>query len=334
MLRHGTIILGLALTVAAVFPSQSATAQQRGKVHRIGFLTAGSEKAYKPRLAALRLGLRDLGYRQGRDYVIEPRFATGHRQELPRLAAELAALQPSLIVTNGSSATKAANRAIRSKVKRIPIVFALAPDPVGAGLVASLARPGGNVTGLSNANNILVAKRLTIINEALPNAKRIAVLWSRRARGGPPQLENLKQAAQQLGMTLLPVAFDHPDDFDKAFKTIEAAQVDALNVFGWSLASAFRKKITARALASNLPTMFTGRRYVLAGGLMSYGVSPLDLYRRAAVYVDKILKGANPADLPVERPNRFRLTVNLKTAKQLGATIPSSVLLRADEVIE
>lgn len=334
MLRYGTIILGLALTVAVALPYRSATAQQQGKVYRIGFLTAGSEKAYKPRLAALRLGLRDLGYRLGRDYVMEPRFAAGHRKELPRLAAELAGLHPSLIVTNGSSATKAVNGAIKIEAKRIPIVFALAPDPVGAGLVASLARPGGNVTGLSNANNILVAKRLTIINEALPNAKRIAVLWSGRARGGPPQLENLKEAAQQLGMTLIPVAFDHPDDFDKAFDTIEAAKADALNVFGWSLASAFRKKITARALASNLPTMFTGRRYVLAGGLMSYGVSPLDLYRRAAVYVDKILKGANPADLPVERPNRFRLTVNLKTAQKLGATIPSSILLRADEVIE
>lgn len=320
--------------ILALLTAPSSFAQQQGKVYRIGFLTAGSSKAYRPRLVALRQGLQDLGYRHGRDYVIEPRFAAGQRNKLPQLAAELAGLGPDLIVTNGTSATKAANRAVKSEAKRIPIVFALAPDPVGRGLVASLARPGGNVTGLSNANSILVGKRLTIISEALPKAKRIAVLWSRRARGGPPQLENLKRAAQQLGMTLIPVAFDHPDDFDEAFKKIEAVRADALNVFGWSLSSTFRRKITARALAGKLPTMFTGRRYVTAGGLMSYGVSPLDLYRRAAVYIHKILKGANPADLPVERPNRFRLTVNLKTAKQLGTTIPSSVLLRADEVIE
>ena len=324
-----------AMAFAVVVFAQPVSAQQQaGKVYRIGYLTAGSAKAFRQRMAAFRQGLKALGYVEGQNIFIEARYAAGKRKRLPAMAAELVGLEVDLIVTHGGTSTRLAAKAAKAAAKPIPVVFALLADPVGNRAVASLARPGGNVTGLSNATELLVPKRLALLKEAVPSVRRVAVLWSPRTKNGPRQLKALQAVAPQLGLTLLPVAFAKGADFDRAFAEIATLRADALNVLGWSLINSFRKRIGKRALEYRLPTMYSNPRSVTAGGLLSYGASVPDMYRRAAAYVDKILKGAKPAALPVAQPTKFELVVNLKTARALGITLPRSILLRADKVIE
>jgi putative ABC transport system substrate-binding protein len=327
-------LVKLALATVLLFAPFAAYAQQAGKVHKIGYLAAGKAKSYKARLKAFRQGLKVLGYIEGKNILIEERYAARQRNRLPALAAQLVGLQIDVFVTNGGSSTLAADRATKGAGRRIPVIFALAADPVGTGLVKSLAQPRGNITGLSNSHGVLVSKRLELLKEAVPAAKLVAVLWSPRAKNGPRQLKALQAAAPRLGVKLLPVRFEKSADLDRAFATIRTARADALNVFSWSLAGASRRRIAKAAIKNKLPTILTSERYVTAGGMMAYGVNPPDLYRRAAVYVHKVLKGAKPADLPVQLPTKFKLVVNLKTAKALGITFPSSILLRADKVFE
>ncbi len=309
-----------------------ATAQQTGKVWRIGFLTSGSGEPFKDWLSAFRQGLRELGYVEGKNIVIEERYGKGRSERMPELAAELVRLKADVIVTHGGRWALLADRAAKKAGRTIPMVFAVDADPVRRGIVASLARPGGNITGLSDAHSDLVPKRLELLKEVVPSASRVAVLWNPRFGAG--QLKTLQAVAPRLGVTLLPITFAKPEDVEPAFAALRRARPDALNVFGYAFIARNRKRITDFALGNRLPTIFTIERNVLAGGLMSYGTTLTDLYRRAATFVDKILKGAKPAEMPVEQPTRFYLTVNLKTAKALGITIPRSILLRADRVIE
>ncbi len=327
------------ITILAILCSilafiQPAYAQRAGKVHRIGFLTAASPgKNFERRLAALRQGLAELGYVAGKNIVIEERYAKGERKRLPTLATELSRLKVDVIVTHGGSIARIADQAARKAGMKIPIVFALTSDPIGYGVVANLARPGGNITGLSNSSSILVAKRLELLKEVVPSASRIAVFFNPAVGHTARQLKTLKAVAPGLGVTLMPIEFAKPN-IERAFDAIRRGRPDALNVLGWGLTSPYRKRIAKFALKNRLPMMQTSAAAVRAGGLMSYGVSRLDLYRRAATYVAKILKGAKPAEMPVEQPTRFTLTLNLKTAKALGITFPRSILLRADKVIE
>ncbi len=328
------MIAFLAATLAILASTIPAEAQQAGKVYRIGFLTNGSAEFFKPRLAALREGLRDLGYVEGRNIVIEARYAEGRRERLPEMAAELVGLDVDIIVTHGGRVAQRADRAARVVGRTIPLVFAVDADPIGNGTVASLARPGGNITGLSDSHSELVAKRLELLKEVVPSATRVAVFWHPDAGHTRSQLKALQDVAPDLGVTLLPLKVRPPDDARRAFAAIRRERPDALNVLGYSGLGTYKRQIVAFTLENRLATIFTSERWPLAGGLMSYGVNFLDMYRRAATYVDKILKGANPADIPVEQPTRFYLTVNLKTAKAIGVMFPQSILLRADRVIE
>ena len=326
------IALTLVLALLAALPN--AHAQQAGTVFKIGFLTAVSPgKSFKRRLAALRQGLRKLGYVEGKNIVIEERYAKGNRKRLPALATELVRLKADVIVTHGGSIARIADEAARKAGMTIPIVFASTSDPIGYGVVANLARPGGNITGLSSSSGDLVAKRLQLLKQVVPSASRVAVFWNPAVGHTARQLKTLKAVAPSLSVTLLPIVFAKPN-VGRAFDAIRRERPDALNVLGWGLTSPYRKRIAKFALKNQLPMMRTGARSVVAGGLMSYGVDRVDLYRRAATYVDKILKGAKPAEMPVEQPTRFYLTVNLKTARALGITFPRSILLRADRVIE
>lgn len=317
-----------ALLASALVPP--AAAQQTEKVWRIGFLAASSADVYRVRLAAFRQGLKDLGYVEGKNVVIEERYGEGWRERIPALAAELVRLNMDVIVTHGGRWAVVADRAVKKAGMTIPLVFAVDADPVGRGIVASLARPGGNITGLSDSHGDLVPKRLELLKEAIPSASRVAVFWG----VDYSQVESLQAVAPAMGVTILPVKLLEPRDLNRAFTVLRKERPDAMNVLGYASTGRFRKQIAAFALKNRLPTIGTSERMAVAGLLMSYGVNFLDMYRRTATYVDRILKGAKPADLPVEQPTRFYLTVNLKTAKALGITIPRSILLRATEVIE
>ena len=315
---------------AILFSGHMAAAQQAGKVYRIGFLTASSVKPFKHWLAAFRQGLQELGYVEGKNIVIEERYAAGKAGRLPALAAELVGLKLDVIVIHGTSATRAAKQVAGT----IPIVFSVVADPVGSGFVASLSKPGGNITGVSDYHSALVLKRLQLLKEVVPSLSRVAVFWHPDALNTVPQLKTLKAIAPALGVTLLPVKFKQLDDFNRASAAFRKARPDALNVFGYALMSAYLRQIAEFAIKNRLPTIGTTGSMAAAGFLMSYGVKMPDLYRRAASFVDRILKGAKPADLPVELPTRFYLTINPKTAKALGITFPPSILLRATHVIE
>ena len=314
-------------------PTIPATAQQAGKMYRIGFLTTGApNKTFKRRMLAFRQGLKELGYVEGKNYVLEERYGEGQRNRMPKLAAELVGLKVDVIVTHGGRWGKLADGVAKRQGRTIPMVFAVDADPVGRGIVTSLARPGGNITGLSDAHSDLVQKRLELLKQIVPSATRVAVLWDPRL--GARQMKTLQGAASRLGVTLLPVTFGKPADVDRAFDTLRRERPGALNVFGYALIAAYGGQVAKFALQNRLPVIFTVEPHVLAGGLLSYGTQLSDLYRRAATLVDKILRGAKPAEMPVEQPTRFYLTVNLKTAKALGIKFPPSVLLRADKVIE
>ena len=310
----------------------AAEAQQAAKVARIGYLATDLAANLHLREAFLQ-GLRDLGYVEGRSLVIEYRNAEGKSERLPALAAELVALKVDVIVAGGTPVALAAKQATTT----LPIVFAGVGDPVASGLVTSLALPGGNVTGSSILNPELVGKCLELLTQAVPGISRVAVLWQPGGLGertGKDMLKRAEVAARALGVRLQFVEARGPEDFDKAFSDMTRARAGALTVLGSVMFFGERRRLVDLAAKNRLPAVYPLREYVDAGGLMSYGPNTADLFRRAATYVDKILKGAKPGDLPVEQPTKFELVINMKTAKALGLTIPQSLLGRADEIIQ
>jgi ABC-type uncharacterized transport system substrate-binding protein len=310
----------------------AAAGQQAAEIARIGWLGANPAPGRHMREAFLQ-GLRDLGYVEGRNVVVEYRFAEGKLERYPALAAELVALKVDVIVAPITLAALAAKQA----TKTIPIVFAAVGDPITDGLVASLARPGGNVTGLSVLSPELVGKRLEQIKQAVPGISRVAVLWQPGAAPTRTEQEMLKEGevtAQALGVRPQFVEARRPADLDRAFSDMTKARAGALTVLPGNMFFSERRRLVGLAAKNRLPAVYPSREYVDAGGYMSYAPNGADLFRRAAIYVDKILKGAKPGDLPVEQPTTFELVINLKTAKALGLTIPPSVLGRADQVIE
>jgi ABC-type uncharacterized transport system substrate-binding protein len=326
------VVFSITLLLSGFFNPVAAEAQQAANVARIGVLVLN--RATNPRgHEAFRQGLRDLGYVEGRNVVIEYRDAEGKPERLPALAAELVALKVGVIVAPGTLAALAAKQATRT----IPIVFPVVGDPVTDGLVTSLARPRGNVTGLSNRTPELVGKCLELLTQAVPGVSRVAVLW---LPGGAPErteqdmLREAEVAARALGARLQVVEARGPADFDRAFSDMTRARAGALTVLPYVMFFNERRRLVDLAAKNRLPAVYGSREFVDAGGLMSYGADIADLFRRAATYVDKILKGAKPGDLPVEQATKFELVINLKAAKALGLTIPPSVLARADQVIE
>jgi putative ABC transport system substrate-binding protein len=306
----------------------AAVAQQAKKVPRIGYLGTGSRSSAD--VEAFQHGLRDLGYIEGQNITIEYRSSEGMAERLPNLAAELVQLKVDVIVVSGSPSSQAAKNA----TKTIPIVMTNVADPVQLGLVASLAHPRGNITGLSNVGSDLGGKQLELLKEGFPKVSRVAALWDSANTGNALWLGEMKVAAKALRITLQPVDVHRPDDFERAFSAIEKEHASALSALRNNVNNNYRARIVDFAAKSRLPAMYPDREFVELGGLMSYGPNFPDLFRRAATYVDKILKGAKPADLPVEQPTKFELVVNLKTAKQIGVTMPLSVLYRADKVIK
>jgi putative ABC transport system substrate-binding protein len=305
-------------------------ARQAGKVSHIGVLAAGGPTMYSARYEAFRRGLRELGYVEGQTIAIEYRYAEAKFERLPDLAGDLVRLNVDVILASSAPETGAAKRATTS----IPIVFGLHGDPVGAGHVASLAKPGGNITGLATMAPDLSGKRLGLLKEAFPRIARVAVLWNSANRAKAEDWRETQGAAHALGVTLQSREVRGPDDFPSAFSSMTTQRPDAFLTLDDPLLLNSRTSIVAFAANQRLPAIYPQRDYTDAGGLMSYGPSISDLFRRAASYVDKILKGAKPGDLPIEQPNKFEFVINLKTAKALGLTIPSSLLLRADQVIE
>jgi ABC-type uncharacterized transport system substrate-binding protein len=330
MKRRTFLVLGPASLLAA---SLAAEAQPAGKVVRIGYLSLQREDGDKSWMAAFRQRLQDLGYVEGRNVAIEQRHAAARADRLPELASELVQLKLDVLVVYGLSALIDAGWKAPGA---LPIVFTIDPDPVGRGLVASLARPGGNVTGLSDAHADLVPKRLELLKEAAASAVRVAVLFNPASSLGPAQLKTAQAAAPTLGMTVLPVEVRGRgrNDIDRAFETMRRERSTGILILGDPTVGVHRSRIAELAVKSQLPAVSTLRESAEAGLLMSYGTDFHDLWRRTATYVDKILKGAKPADLPVEQPTKFELVINLKTAKALGLTIPQSLLLRADQVID
>jgi len=307
----------------------SAQAQQPKKVPRIGFQSAVSPSAIAARIEAFRQGLRELGYVEGKNIIIEYRYADGKFDRLPALAAELVRLKVDVIVTTGPTSTRAAKEATVT----IPIVMAFDSDPVGSGVVASLARPGGNITGLSSLTADLSGKRLELLKEILPKLSRLAVLGTSASPGMAQQLRETELAAGAFGMQFQFLDILDPKDIEAAFRAAGKGRADAVLVLRGPVLTSQRTQVVELAVKSRLPATYPETEYVEAGGLMSYGVSNIDLFRRAATYVDKILKGTKPADLPVEQPIKFEFIINLKAAKQIGLTIPPNVLARADRVI-
>jgi len=321
----------IALVAVVALPG-AAAAQQAAKVARIGYLSPNLAAGTHLRDAFLQ-GLRDLGYVEGRNVVIEYRDADGKRDRLPALAAELVALKVDVILADGGTLGP---RVAMQATADIPIVGA-AGDPVGSGLVASLARPGGNVTGLSSLSPELIGKRLELLKQILPKVVRIAVLRQPVALGERTAKDMLKAAevaARTLGVQPQFFEAPDPDALPKAFSDMISAQVGALTTLPANMFLREHRRLVDLAARNRLPAVYPSREFVDAGGLMSYGANQRDLFRRAASYVDKILKGAKPRDLPVEQPSKFELVINLKTAKSLGLTIPQSVLAYADEVMQ
>ena len=321
-------ITALLLAVAVAGPQ--AHAQQAPKTAKIGILSATTPAALAPSVEAFKQGLRELGWVEGKSFVLEVRYGEGKVERLSELARELVALKMHVIVTPADLSIAA----IKRETQTIPIVMALSSDPVGAGFVASLARPGGNITGLSNISPELSGKRVELLREAVPGLSRLALLWNPEVRGAVLDYKEAASAARSLRVEVKSVEASRAEDLDRAFSTITSWRAQALMLPGINpVGFANRAQIVSFAQRNRLPSMFPTKEYVDSGGLMSYGPSLVDLFRRAAGYVDKILKGAKPADLPVQQPTKFELVINLKTAKTLGLTLPQSFLRRADEVI-
>jgi putative tryptophan/tyrosine transport system substrate-binding protein len=313
---------------AAAWPL-AAGAQQAAKFARIGHLDLGPASTRESRVAALRTGLRDLGWVEGKNIIIEFRWADGI-QQLPELAAELVRLKVDVIFAPSSTMVEPARQA----TKTIPIVFSNHADPVGTGHVASLPRPGGNITGLSVLATELDAKAMELLKEAVPQATRIGVLWNPTTPSQVPGLQSVKAAGEKLGLALHVVPATTVKEFDDALASMARERVGGVFVVPSPLSTMERAGLAQLALQYRLPTMFAARENVETGGLMSYGADRNDLIRRAALYIDKILKGAKPAELPVEQASKYQLVINLKTAKALGLDVPPMLLARADEVIE
>jgi putative ABC transport system substrate-binding protein len=323
-------LVTLALMLALLIMPVVAETQQAGKVYRIGFLAGGSPEPTRPFLDEFRAGLRELGYVEGQTVVIEHRWAEGKQDRLSELAADLVRVKVDLIVAAVSPSARAAHQATRT----IPIVMIAVGDPIGLGLAASLARPGGNVTGLASSGPELMTKQLQLIKEVAPDLKRLAILWNPsnplHARG----LKDLEGVARPLSIQLQPLRIVSPEDFDGAFRDALTERAAAVWVFGDPMLNSHRARLAGLALNARLPTMHFARANVEAGGLMSYSPNWLYEYRRAATYVDKIIKGTKPAELPIEQPTKFELVINMKTAKALRIAISPSLLLQANEVIE
>jgi putative ABC transport system substrate-binding protein len=322
----GCIVMLILSLLAAALTSK---AQPAAHIPRLGLLSPVSSSAVASRLEAFRHGLRDLGYVEGRNITIEYRFAEGKADRLPELVAELIHLKVNIMVVDGTAAIRAAQQATTT----IPIIMAISGDPVGSGLIASLARPGGNITGLSFMMPEVSGKRLELLQEALPKLSHVAVLWNPAVPDSTVAFKETQTAAQALGLQLQSHEVWSPDEFAQAFAAMTRAHADALVVISNALFFGHRRQLAELTVRHRLAAMFHLREYAEAGGLMAYGAHAEDLYRRAATYVDKLLKGARPADLPVEQPTKFELVINLKTAQALGLPIPSPLLFQADEVI-
>ena len=318
----------LAIVVPLVACVEIAGAQLSSEAIRIGLLSAGVARL-SPTVQAFRDGLKELGYVEGRDVILEQRYAEAKLDRLRDLAAELVHLKVRVIVTTSSQATHAAQQATRT----IPIVMALGGDPVAAGFVASLARPGGNITGLTNLSQDLGGKRVELLKETIPKLSQVAVLLDPTTVGLAPQLREAEAVARGLGLKLQTVEARAASDFERAFQAVKAAKAQALSVFPSSLLNNHAIATASLAVKYKLPAIYAIRESVEAGGLMSYGPSYPEMGRRAATYVDKILKGTKPADIPVEQPMKFEFVINLNAGKQIGVTIPPNVLVRADRVI-
>jgi len=303
---------------------------QEPKVPRIGVIFPAFSSVSAPFMAVFREGLHDLGYTEGKNIVIEDRYADGKEDRLPALAAELVHLKVDIIMVGGGNATLAAKNA----TKTVPIVMGTASDPVGTGLVASLARPGGNITGSTLINPDLSGKRLELLKETIPKLKHVAVLIHRDNPAATLMLKETETAAQSLGLQLQILEVRGSNELENAFGVAKKGRAEAMNVLSSAFLQIERKKIVELASKGQLTAMYVDRQFVESGGLMSYGANIADQFRRAATYVDKILKGAKPADLPIEQPTKFELIINLKAAKQIGLTIPPNVLVRADKVIK
>jgi ABC-type uncharacterized transport system substrate-binding protein len=321
-------LAALAASPATVFKPQTAYAQQPALPRRIGVLLVARSPEHKD-VQQFRQGLRDAGYVEGRDVVIEWRSANGDYAQVPALAADLVQRKVDVVVVEGTLATQALKRATST----IPIVMAVVADPVGSGLVANLAHPGANVTGLSMMITDLTAKRLQLLKETIPRLTRLAVLWNPATPYHPKVVEDLKAVAPSLSIELAFVGVRTTEQLGPAFSTVSQAHVQAVYVINDAFFFNHRTTLLKLASKARLPVIYEERNFPDTGALMSYGPNIEDLYRRSAGYVDKILKGAKPGDLPIEQPTKFELVVNLKTAKALGITIPQSILLRADEVI-
>jgi len=334
--KHGsklTIRKSFGLTLGAMLFAlcSFAEAQQATKIPRIGYLIAASPSPSLARTESFRQGLRELGYVEGKNIVIEWRSADGKLDRLPALAAELVRLKVDVIVSAGPAPT----RSTKEATKTIPIVMTQDGDPVGSGFVASLARPGGNITGLSSLRADLSGKRLELLKEILPMLSRMAVLGTSTLPGNAQELRETELAAAAFGVKLQYLDVLGSKDIETTFRAASKGRAEAvLMMVAGFVAAGHRTEIAERAVKSRLPVIYAERRFVEAGGLMTYGVNVEDLDRRAATYVDKILKGAKPANLPVEQPTKFELIINLKAAKQIGLTIPPNVLARADRVIK
>jgi putative ABC transport system substrate-binding protein len=322
-------ILGFVLSAMLFALGGSAEAQQPARIPRIGILSQVPGSVFAARVEAFRRRLRELGYIEGKNIFIEYRYADGKRERLPDLVGELVRLKVDVIVTIGPSATLAAKKASGT----IPIVFAGASDPVGTGIVSSLARPGGNITGLSLMAPDLDGKRLELLKEAFPKVARVALLWPPSGSRGNLPLTDMEAAAKALGVKLLSLEVRSLDDFEGAFARAKKERAQALITTTGALINTQQRRVLDFAAKNRLPAIYHYSEFVEAGGLMSYGPNNADVFRRAADFVDKILKGTKPADMPVEQPTKFEFLVNMNAAKQIGMTIPQKVLERADKVI-
>ena len=327
ILRRKVVLAAAALLAVPL----ASFAQKQSKVWRIGFLSGGTVTAAQGLLDAFVRGLRELGYTEGKNFVLESRYAEGKLDRLPALVTELLAQKIDLLFAPPGVAAQAAKKSGTT----IPIVFALAPDPVGQGFGQSLAHPGGNMTGMTSTHTELSAKRIELLKETLPTTKRIAVLYflAPSAAGVAEQLAETERAAKILGVALVTEESSRVEDFERAFASIRTRRPDALIVIENPVFFTNRVRLTELAATLRIPAIYNVSEYVHAGGLMSYGASYADLCRRAATYVVKILNGNVPGDLPIERPTKFELVINVKTARAIGLTIPQSVLLRVDDTV-
>lgn len=331
MNRRDTVLALVALGAAS--GPLASVAQQQGKVRRIGFLAVRSRptpSSPNVNYDTFVRGMRELGYVEGKNLVIEWRYADGKYERLPGLAAELVRLKPEVIVTHSTPATQALQRATST----IPIVTAAVGDPIASGFAASLAHPGGNITGLSFITPDVYPKQLELLKSMVPALSRAAVLVDSRNARYPANLKSVQAAAQQLGVKILPVDARTPEEIERGFAAMRRERADAVIILADAFFLGQRREIAELVARNRLPSMHYYREDVEAGGLMSYGQNLADYYRRAATYVDKILKGAKPGELPIEQPTKIHLAINRKTAKALGLVIPQELLLRADEVME